>query len=342
MLSTQKVVLFHFIFVCGLSLHAQDYNSILLGRWVTTDSNFPQEIESSSASSYLQYKFDLNNIVSYGTNPYEHPHRSDYSVFGNKLKMFHSEYLIESYKDDQLNLVATNTSNALYRISLIRKERFDSIWTRHNPSLMISPYLFTANFSLYNYIFSTANTPEEFERNILSLYQNHIPPKYDQLLKIKFTFDRRGEVIVESIDGLPKISTSTSSKIKRRIENTSGYWVNISTEGTRSDTLVLNFLTRGKAYFDFKNKAFRYFQLAAEYFVKQDYLQGMRLINQAISTQDNNFQFYQLRALFYFKLEDIDKYCGDIVKANSINPLVSLLQTEMIDGEQIEITCTKK
>lgn len=321
---------------------AQQFDSIILGRWVTRESVIKNEIENSSESSYMQYYFDHNNNVSYGTSQYELGHRSTYSVQANVINMFNSDYEMQSV-GHELTLIAKNPSNPLYRISLIRKDKFDEAWTNHDPTIKTSSYTFTGNFSLYDYIFSNSNTPDEYERNILIQHQTKIPPRYDELLKIKILINHTGDVTVAHIDGLPKLSSSNASKFKRRMENTSGYWINHETNQLQNgDTLELTFLTRSKSSLDFHSKAFNHFLKAAEYFGKENYTQGMHSINSALSLQDNNAQFYILRSLLYLKQNNLDKYCEDIVKANSINPLIGLSQTEVIDGGKIKIECSVK
>jgi hypothetical protein len=68
----------------------------------------------------------------------------------------------------------------------------------------------------------------------------------------------------------------------------------------------------------------------------------MNFINMALGLQDNNSQFYILRSLLYLKLDNIDKYCGDIVKAHAINPMIELAQTEVVDGAKMKIECSIK
>jgi hypothetical protein len=257
------------VFTTG-ALQAQEFASIIQGRWVTRESVLMKEIENSSESSYMQYQFDHNNIVSYGTSQYELDNRSDYVIEGNTIKMFNAVYEMEIV-GDELTLTAKDHSNPLYRISLVRKERFDATWASHDPTLKISSYTFMGNFSLYDYIFSNSNTPDEYERNLLMQYQSKIPPRYDELLKIKLLLDKRGNVTMTTIAGLPKLSTSNASKLQRRIENTAGYWINHETNQLgNGDTLELIFLTRSKSSLDFRAKAFEHFQKAGECFAKKD------------------------------------------------------------------------
>ncbi|HEY0653657.1 MAG TPA: hypothetical protein VGD65_11045 [Chryseosolibacter sp.] len=330
-----------FIMMCLGNAQAQNYDGMIQGRWVTQESILKKEIEHSSESPYLQYEFGRNQVLSYGTSQYELGHRSEYTIVGNTIRIFNSEYLIDG-TGDVLTLTAKNPSNPVYRINLIRKEQFDEVWSKHSPSIKISSYTFTAKFSLYDYVFSYSNSPDEYERNILLHHHRPLPPRYDEYLKIKFAFDSSSNVVVIDVDGLPKPSTANAAKIKRRFENTTGYWINHVTHQLRTDTLELTFLVRGKSSLDFREKAVKHFNRAAEYYAKNNFMEGLNMINKAIALQDDNSQFYILRSLLFFKLDNLDKYCGDIVKANSINPFVRLSQTEVVDGESVEIKCTAR
>jgi hypothetical protein len=343
-LSTSKKVVLAFL-LCFIQLtgNCQNYDSLILGKWVTIESYLRKEIENPSESRYLQYQFDLNNIVSYGTSQFELGHRSEYSINGRKLKMLNAEYKIENYDGKKIDFISTNSSNETYRVSLIRKDYFDSAWMNHQPGMRTTHYTFIGNFSLYDYIFSNADSPDEFKKNIINHYYSNVqPPRYDKYIHVKLAFKNTEEVVVLSIEGLPKLSNAASSKLKRRLENTSGYWINHKTQDLVSDTLDLTFLQRGKSALDFIVKAENHFKRAAEYFARKDYVQAMNSVNKSIALRDDNFQSYILRSLLYLYQNDLDRYCKDIIKANELTPFVSLSQIEVIEGETVQINCGSK
>jgi hypothetical protein len=309
------------------------------------ESLLTPEIESSTISPYFKFEFDDGGVY-YASNDLERGPRQWYRIQGDKIEMFDLEYTIVSYKEDQLELLAyLKRIKEYYKLILIRKESYDSIWKLRKPSAELHPStraIFKGNFHLYDYLFSNFNTPKEFaDYYMLNSYNAPpIPPKTDELYTAKIIIDKIGNVFVQQLTVLPEINSRQTERLKRKIEKTSEYWIPATQNGkNKIDTLTITFARRSAASIDIKSRALDHFKKAYSSYQNGEYAAAVRYCTNAISLDNKRFQFYLLRAAANLKLNEYDKYCEDVVSGHSLNPFVQLTNTEIVDGKVLEINC---
>jgi hypothetical protein len=327
-----------------------DYSTIIRGSWIVLGSVSKVEIESPQLSSYSKYEFHDEQIMYAASNEFERGVRSNYSVTGNILQMFDRQYSIQNYNDKEQTLVFIYAlkfpSKTLDNtVTFVRKERYDSLWKFNNPTRLAvqqTKPVFKGNLYLHDFIFSNSTTFAEFEKELM-YQQTPVPPKKDIYLRIKMSVDSTGEVIVKEVITEPGLGKRRVEQIKQKLENTSGYWMPSMQGGVnKAVSLNLVFVKRGQSSLDFMNRSSGFYSRALEAFKKEKYELAMHFINKAINLDPKRFEFYLMRASCYLQMDQVDKYCKDVVQAYYLNPLVKLTNSIIVDGEGVEISCGGK
>lgn len=317
-----------------------------MGVWVTPESLLPIEIESTSNSPYFKYEFLPEGLVCYASNEFERGECSEFVLKNNQLSMFSWTYTILNYEDGKMELQLDTKWNR-HTTTLVKKEKYDSLWKLYAPSEHIKSgqtAIFKGNFHLHEYLFSNFKRPDAYataQSNIYYYTESALPPpKEDLILKINLIVDYVGNVVVNKVEGIPSIKIRQVDKIRRKLENTSGYWIPAESSGKNvNDTLDLTFVKRGVTSLEIKGKSIQLYYKAYTLFQKGDCFGAVRYASEAITLDGNKFQFYLLRAICYIKMNEIDKYCKDVFKAASLNPYLSLTNVEVVNGEVLEIKC---
>jgi hypothetical protein len=280
----------------ALPVQAQSENdlaSLIVGKWVASESLLPAEIEAPSLSSYFKYEFTQGRAVYFATHPYERGPMSRYEATRDKIDMFGRTYTLQRHKADQLELETryktfTQRTEETYTTTLIRKEKYDLTWkvreTEGPADTRIYP-VFQGNFHLHDYLFSNYNTPNEFASyTTLNIYAlPPAPPKEDLYIKITMAIDSLGNVSVHEIVTSKTLGQRKLNKIKNKFINTSGYWLPARRDGkNKNKTLSLTFITRGRSSLQLKNKALELFRIAYASFLKGDYFSAIHQVTDAI------------------------------------------------------------
>lgn len=338
----QRLVFCILIYACtpaAFSQNTNDYSRIILGSWVTQESLLTGEIESPATSSYFEYEFLPSNVMFYASNEFERGERSMYAVRGDTLEMFGWEYAVQRYNDEELELVAyPKLVQKSFTVTLVRKEKYDSLWKIQKNTAPV----FEGNFHLYDYLFSNFTTPAEFEKKSVILYDHPrpVPPKDDIKVRITIAVDSIGKVTVTDLIAGPRVSKRQVENMRQKMANTSGYWFQPVQEGANKPvTLSLIFVKQGESSLRFNTKAWTLYNRAVTSFEKENYLQAIQLLNDAVSLNANKFQFYLLRAMCYLQLDDADKFCNDVFRAHALNPFVKLTNDISVKGEIVQIKC---
>jgi len=309
--------------------------TLLVGTWITSQSIPRNEIESKDISPYSKYEFLADGTGYFASNNFERGVSFKYKLGGKTLEMFGTLFHIQKLNQNELQL------NGAYLITLIKKDRYDSLWglTESQKHYDSNP-TFNGDFHLYDYFFSEFNSPKKFDGTPYYLIKHQVPPNHDVYITANVKIDSTGNVFINKISGSKKIRKSKFKKIKKKIENTSGYWLPATSQGKRISTNIeLIFVQRGKSTLLFRDRALQLFQKASSSFERGDYDQAILYTTSAINLDPNKYQFYLFRAVCFLKKEDIDGYCSDVRKGHALNPTINVVNTELINGEAVEIKC---
>lgn len=327
----------------------KDYSSIILGSWIVPESIVKEEIEEPDAANYLKYEFTSQNLLFYSSNEIERGLESSYSIVGDTIKMFDSNWIIQNYSNSELEIMRNflwmgQIVNS-YPIKLIKKTRYDSVLEVYGSpiSKLKRRPVFDGGFHLYEYLFSSSTTPEEFIRESQQMaLLPHSFDKEDVVIKLNVEINSFGNIKINDVSTVPTLSNKIINNIKAKLENTSGYWIpSPIMENEKSESFNLTFIKRGKTFLKIKAKAAQYFERAKEQYVKAKYLNAIQLITKAINLDAKRYQFYVLRAASYVNLGKVNMYCEDLLKAKQLFPFLNATNTEVIEGKSLEIQCGK-
>lgn len=312
------------------------------------ESLLTTEIESPQISSYFKYEFSADGTVYYATNEFERGQGEPYLLTGNKLKMMGRTFTITSMTNDEMQMETVLAFTAIvHRSTLVKKSRYDQLWrlgTNNVEKTNVQP-VFIGNFHLYDYVFSKYNSPAAFLKYsaTYAYLSTPIPPKEDHFLRIDIVVDPAGHITVKDLRSSEEMNAKKLDRLKKKIEKTSGYWraANSGSENTHQP-ITLTIVNRGKTSIQLKDRAIQNFKMAYQHYQKGDYHGAILRCTDAISLDQTKFQFYVLRAVCNIKLAEIDKYCKDVFMANALNPFVSLVNLEVVNGETLEIKCGER
>lgn len=327
----------------------KDYTSLILGSWIVPESIVKEEVEQPDAVNYLKVDFTSQNLVFYSSNEIERGLESSYSIVGDTIKMIDSNWLIQNYSNSELEIMINflwmgQLVNS-YPIKLIKKTRYDSVIEAYGSTIskLKRRPVFDGGFHLYEYLFSSSTTPEEFiqEPQPMALLP-HSFDKEDVVIKLNIEINSFGTIKINDVSAAPTLSNKILTTIKAKLENTSGYWIpSPIMENEKSENFNLIFIKRGKTFLKIRAKAAHYFERAKEQYLKANYLNSIEVITKAINLDAEKYQYYVLKAASFSKLGQIEMYCDNLLHAKQLFPFLSTTNTELIEGETLEIQCGK-
>jgi hypothetical protein len=350
-----RIILLLSVFV--LRLHTvfgqstNNFTALLTGIWVQPESVPDPYIQEPALSRFTKLEFLPNGYVYLSKNDFERGVSARYRIAGDTLYVADLRHVIRNYNDGMLRLVTVTQFGQVLNDSLMRKEKYDSAWQTHSKLAVPegkSRATFDGNFSLYDYLFSTSEDPVSFRKFLEQRYSQQweeSPPgrsREDLVIQMSLRIDRHGYVTVEDLDAVPQISNRKTESIRKKIVNTSGYWIPATQRGRYVESVIqLTIIKRGWNYITFMNRSALQVERAVHFFKKGDFDASLRYINKAIDFTPENYSLYLFRAGCMIQLGRVDDHCKDVIKAYMLNPFVTLKNTVVVKGEGLQVTCGK-